>query len=68
MEALCLSVFNCKMEISALLKGQKAVTHSFNKLELITHCAPGAGLAAYNSESAGTMRLWISSAEAFLAV
>ena len=56
------------MEISALLKGQKAVTHSFNKLELITHCAPGAGLAAYNSESAGTMRLWISSAEAFLAV
>ena len=53
MEALCLHVFNCKMEISALLKGQKAVTHSFDRHELITHCAPGAVLAAYNSESAG---------------
>ena len=53
MEALCLHVFSCKVEIPALLKGQKAVTHSFDRHELITHCAPGAVLAAYNSESAG---------------
>ena len=52
MEALCLSVFNCETEISALLKRTEG-SYSFNKHVLITRCAPGAVPAAYNSESAG---------------
>ena len=55
METLCLNVLNCKMEISALLKGQKAITNSFNRYVLIIHSAPGAVLAAYNREPAGRM-------------
>lgn len=55
METVCLKVLNCKMEISALLEGQKAITNSFHKCILIIHSAPGAVLAAYSSEPAGHM-------------